>query len=67
MEGENVPLTLAEKCTVPVGMMVDPVSESVTVTVQVVLCAGTIGEGEQTTETVTDLVVAVTPTVVALL
>lgn len=64
--GEKLPLTFAEKCTLPVGVIGAPVvSESVTVTVQVVLSVGRIGEGEQSTETVTDLVVAVTPIGVA--
>lgn len=64
--GVKVPLTFAAKCTVPEGSIGDPVSESVTVTVQAVPCPGKINDGEQTTETVTDLDVAVTPIVVAL-
>jgi hypothetical protein len=63
---ENPP-ALALKCTVPVGSIGVPAPESVTVTVQVVLPRAKMDDGEQETETVTDLVVAVTPTVVALL
>jgi hypothetical protein len=51
---EKDPL-LAVKCTVPLGTMAPPISESVTVAVQVVLERETIGDGKHTTETVTDL------------
>jgi len=59
------PAPLSLKCTVPVGSIGVPASESFTVTVQVVLPRSGTDDGEQETETVTDLVVAVTPTGVA--
>ena len=62
---EKTPPASSLKCTVPVGPIGVPASESVTVTVQVVFCRDRMGDGEQETETVTDLVVAVTPTGVA--
>jgi hypothetical protein len=55
---ENVPVAFASKVTVPVGSMAVPVSESVTVAVQVVSPNGRVEAGAHTTETVTDLVVA---------
>lgn len=57
---EKPPPTLSLKCTVPVGSMGEPVSESVTVTVHNVDTPRVIDPGEQETETVTDLVTAVT-------
>ena len=64
---EKLPLTFALKCTAPVGTIGDPASLSITVTVHVVVCVEIIDDGEHTTETETDLVVPVTPTVVELL
>jgi hypothetical protein len=58
---EKPPPALSLKCTVPDGSIGVPASESVTVTVQVVLCRGRMDDGEQETETVTDLDIAVTP------
>lgn len=62
---ENPPAPLSSKCTVPVGSIGVPVSESVTVTVHVVVPRARMVDGEQETETVTNLVVAVTPNGVA--
>ena len=58
--GENVPVKFASKLTVPVGSLAVPLSESVTVAVQVVLAPGRVEVGAHSTETETDLDVAVT-------
>ena len=57
---ENTPVTFASKLTIPVGSMGAPLSVSVTVAVQVVWAKGRVEAGAHTTETETDLVVAVT-------
>jgi hypothetical protein len=58
---EKLPPESELKLTVPVGVMAPPTSESVTVTVHVVLVPGRAEEGEHDTDTVTDLNVAVIP------
>lgn len=57
---EKPPPASSLKCTVPVGRIGVPASESDTVTVQVVVIRDGIDDGEQTTETVTDLLVDIT-------